>query len=527
MSCRSRFVSVVLLLFVLGFLDLSAAENSAKGPENSAGNQSDQKAAVAGSGPDENLSITNHTLNLAGGGLLNYTATAGCLRLKDESGKPRADIFFVAYIADGQKGVRPITFVFNGGPGASSVWLHMGVAGPVRVTMGGGSASFSPRFQPEQNSYSWLPWTDLVFIDPVGTGFSRAIPAENAKQFFNTQEDVHAIGDFIQLYTSRFGRWLSPKCLAGESYGGMRAAGLLEYLYESYGMEIDGLILISPALDLHTIQPGSANDLPYVLFLPSYTAAAWYHKKIAPEYQTSLPDALSEAERWGVEEYLPALARGGQLSARDKDLIASRLAGFTGLPESYILNRNLRISRPDFTSELLRSEGLALGFLDGRTVRSGRGGSFLNDPGMAATVGPYTETANEYLRDELKFRPGIPYRFFSEEANTGWNWGPAFSGYSDVVGSIRKTLNRGRRLKILVTAGYFDLDVPYFATSYVMSHLAADPELVGNIRVKFFPGGHMFYTSNDTLEEFAGETMRFFKGLTAEPAKSSAGEGQS
>jgi carboxypeptidase C (cathepsin A) len=515
-SGRKMLILVVLLLLGLGLFDLSSAEKGARSPENPAGGQVDQKAALSGAGPDENLSITNHTLKTVGGGALNYTATAGYLRLKDESGKPKADIFFVAYVAEGQKAGRPVTFAFNGGPGASSVWLHMGIAGPVRVSTGKGAAQASVAFRAEQNSYGWLPWTDIVFIDPVGTGFSRAIPAENAKQFFNTQEDIHSIGDFIQLYTSRFGRWLSPKCLAGESYGGMRAAGLLEYLYESYGMEINGLVLISPALDLHTILPGSANDLPYMLFLPSYAATAWYHKKIAPDHQVSLPNTLSEAERWGVEEYLPALARGDQVSPQDKERIAARLAGLTGLPESYIRNRNLRISRPDFTSELLKSEGLTLGFMDGRTARTGRGGGFLNDPGMAATVGPYTETANEYLRDELKFRPGVPYRFFSEEANTEWNWGPAFSGYIDAVGSIRKALNRNRRLKILVTAGYFDLDVPYFSTSYVMSHLAADPELMGNVRVKFFAGGHMFYTNSETLEEFAGETMRFFEKLSTE-----------
>lgn len=351
MSGRSRFVSVVIFLFVfvsgpldfvLGASNCLAADKSAKGPENSTAGQPDQKPAAAVPGPEENLSVTSHTLKLAGGESLRYTATAGCLRLKDESGKPTADIFFIAYSAEDQSKVRPVTFAFNGGPGASSVWLHMGVAGPVHVTRGKtGSAS-----QSGPNANSWLAWTDLVFIDPVGTGFSRAVPPENAKQFYNGKADIHSVGDFIQLYAGRFGRWLSPKCLAGESYGGMRAAGLLPYLYETYGMEIDGLILISPALDLHAIQPGPPNDLPYMLFLPSYAATAWYHKKIDPDRRSSLADVLSEAETWGMDQYLPMLARGDRISAQDKDRVASRLSGFTGLSEQHIRNRNLRISRP-------------------------------------------------------------------------------------------------------------------------------------------------------------------------------------
>jgi carboxypeptidase C (cathepsin A) len=507
---RAGFTLVVILLFALGFFDFSFAEDGAKGSGSPAGGQADQKSAPAGAGPDETLSITSHTLKLAGGESLNYTATAGCLRLKDGSAKPTADIFFVAYSAEGLKGTRPVTFLFNGGPGASSVWLHMGIAGPVRVA----TDKPAPAFRAEQNIHSWLAWTDLVFIDPVGTGFSRAIPPENAKQFFNAQEDVHSVGDFIQLYAGRFGRWLSPKCLAGESYGGMRAAGLLPYLYETYGMEIDGLILISPALDLHAIQPGSSNDLPYVLFLPSYTAVAWYHKKIDPDRKSSLDRELSEAETWAIDRYLPALARGDQISAQDKDGISTRMADLTGLPENHIRNRNLRISRPEFTGELLRQQGLELSFMDGTAVHSGSGGSFLNDPGMAATVGPYTEAANAYIRDELKFKPGIPYRFFSEGVNTEWNWGSVIHGV-DAVGEIRKALNRNKRLKILATGGWFDLDVPYFATSYLMNHVEPDPALTGNIRLRFFPGGHMFYTSSDVLGEFAGEVAQFFKGLTA------------
>ena len=253
----------------------------------------------------ERFEVTHHTLSLAGGGLLNYTATAGYLRLVDESGKPKAEMFFTAYTMEGQTEARPLTFAFNGGPGASSMWLHMGIAGPV-LAMTGQKAP-AGRFV-ASNPLSWLAYSDLVFIDPVGTGFSRAIPAENAKQYFNTQTDISSTGDFIQLFVDRFGRRRCRKYLAGESYGAMRAAGLLQYLYENAGIETDGLILISPALDLNMIHQDISNDLPFMLFVPSYAATAWYHKKTGHGSPSGFSEVLAEAERWAVEQYLPALA---------------------------------------------------------------------------------------------------------------------------------------------------------------------------------------------------------------------------
>jgi len=458
----------------------------------------------------EKFEVTRHTLELAGGGLLNYTATAGYLRLVDESGKPQADIFFTAYTAEGQTEARPLTFAFNGGPGASSMWLHMGMAGPVlamteqKAPAGRSVAS---------NPFSWLAYTDLVFIDPIGTGFSRAIPAENAKQYFNTKSDISSTGDFIQHYVGRFGRWNCPKCLAGESYGAMRAAGLLRYLYENAGMEIDGLILISPALDLNMIHQDISNDLPFMLFVPSYAATAWYHKKTGPELQSGLSEVLAEAEKWAVEQYLPALAMGQRLSSPDTDRIAARLSSLTGISEQLIRNRNLRITRREFVNELLRLQGLSLGFMDGRTTQRTTGGGFLDDPLMVMTIESYTGALNEYMRDVLHFSPGMPYIFFSQEANSGWNWGTVFSG-DDAVESIRRAFNRNGRLKVLAAAGYFDLDVPYFASTYAMSHLGIDPKQAANIKIRFFPGGHMFYTTSETLEEFNREVATFFTDIT-------------
>ncbi|MEN6437168.1 MAG: peptidase S10 [Syntrophobacter sp.] len=510
MSVRSCFPVLALLLVLISCIPAAAAEGSdpAKDQTVKEPDQSAQSVDPAGK-----LSVTNHTFSHAGQSF-EYTATAGYLKLRDESGKPKADIFFTAYTMNGSDAAaRPVTFLFNGGPGASSAWLHLGIAGPVRVITGEKSPPTPPPYAATPNGSSWLPWSDLVFIDPVGTGFSRAIPPGEAKPFYNTRDDIRWAGDFIRLYTTRFGRWASPKCLAGESYGAMRAAGLLRQLYEDYGMEIDGLVMISPALDLDTIQFDAANDLPYVLFLPSYTAAAWHHGKIAPELKGNLGRALAESEKWAFDNYLPALAKGDLLPEAEKNRLAAQYSKFTGLPEQLVRNRGLRLTRPDFTAELLRPEGLLVGIMDARTVKYGKGGGFLSDPGMAATIGPYTGAINRYLNETLKFAPGIPYITFSEEVNSQWNWGPMMGSYVDAVDSIRVAVNRNKRLKILAAAGYFDLDVPYFATTYIMSHIGVEPGLRDNVRVRFFPGGHMFYISDDALEAFAREAAGFFAQL--------------
>jgi len=515
---REKLSPLAMLLVTLLYVGLVPAWGLDPAPEIP---KADSKPASLDTGPDsqaaQKLSVTHHTLRPTGGGLLSYSATAGYLRLVNESGKPQADIFFTAYTVEGQTGARPVTFAFNGGPGASSVWLHMGLAGPVRVITGEKVPS-GPPCAPAPNPYCWLPWTDLVFIDPVGTGFSRSIPAENAKQFFSTPDDVRSVGNFIQLYIDRFNRWGSLKCLAGESYGAMRAAGLLPYLYGNFGIEIDGLILISPALDLSIVHQDPLNDLPYMLFAPSYAATAWYHKKTGPEFRAGLTKVLAEAERWTIEEYLPALAKGRNLSSPDTGRIAARLANLAGLPEPLIRNRDIRISRSEFMAELLRLEGLSLGSMDGRTTQPAGGGDFLTDPAIAMTAGPYTAALNGYMHDVLQFSAGIPYVFFSQAANSEWNWGTAFSE-GDAAQPIRQAINRNGRLKILAAAGYFDLVIPYFATTYVMSHLGISSERSANIKVRFFQGGHMFYTSSEALEEFTSEIGRFFAEITgARPA---------
>jgi carboxypeptidase C (cathepsin A) len=460
----------------------------------------------------EKLAVTHHALQ-RGGQVLTYTATAGCLPLKDESGKPKADMFFVAYVRDQQQNApqRPITFLFNGGPGASSVWLHLGAVGPKRVPIDDSEKPQPPPYRAIDNDFTWLWNTDLVFIDPVGTGFSRPAPGESPKQFYGIKEDIQSVGEFIRLYTTQYGRWTSPKFLAGESYGTLRAVGLADHLYETYGMSINGLILISLAIDFQTFTFESGNDLPYVLFLPSYAATAWYHKKLAPELRENLQKTLEGAEKWAREDFTVALAKGDRLSGAEREKVAEILATYTGLSTSFLENNNLRITRSAFMNELLRAQNLSVGLVDSRTTGHERAGDFLSDPGVVMTAAPYAAVLNDYVRDELKFESDLPYVVLSQEASGQWNWGSALHGYVSVLDTLRQVINRTPYLKVFAACGTFDLDTPYFAAKYSLEHLGLDAKLQDNIRLQCYDGGHMLYTDRSSLQKLTEDVKAFLK----------------
>ena len=500
-------LTLVLTVFVSGVC--AAAEP--KGAQVSAqpGAQSGAQSAptdVKKEPEPEKISSTRHSMKVAGT-VLNYTATAGRLTLRDGSGKGKADIFFTAYVLDqgGEKSKRPITFAFNGGPGASSVWLHLGAVGPKRVAVEDLEGSSSPPYPVRENEYSWLPFTDLVFIDPVGTGYSRPSQAENGKQFYGIKEDLDSVGEFIRLYTTRYERWLSPKFLAGESYGTFRAIGLADTLYENFGMEVNGLILISLAIDFQGFSFSLGNDLPCVLFLPSYACTAWYHKKLDSDLQEEFDKARSEAEEWTLHAYASALMEGDAISDEPKAKAMEGLRRFTGLTKNFLQNSNLRVNRSVFMNELLRNEDLSVGLLDGRKVRRGRSAGFLNDPGMVETLAPYVAVMNDYFRNELKYETDLPYVFLSDEVNGQWDWGSGLHGYPSVLERLQRVMRRNTHLKILAAGGYFDLDTPYFGVKYAMNHLGLDAPLRSNIRMGFYEGGHMLYTQVRSLEKLTGD----------------------
>lgn len=509
-----RILLIIAILLSSSNCGQAAEEKTAKPPPSASSAPSAGMAEKPSAA--ESLSVTRHVLK-RGVQVLNYTATAGCLQLKDEAGKPKADMCFVAYAKEPQSdvGKRPITFLFNGGPGASSVWLHLGAVGPKRVPVDDAGKPQPPPYQAIDNEFTWLWETDLVFIDPVGSGFSRPAAGENAKQFYGITEDIHSVGQFIRLFTTRYDRWRSPKFLAGESYGTLRAVGLADYLYESYGMSLNGLILISLAIDFKTFLFEPGNDLPYALFLPAYAASAWYHRKLTPERLQDLEKTLDDAEEYALQEYTVALAKGDKLAGVEREKIADALAGFTGLSKSFVEQHRLRIPRSAFMKELLRAENLGVGLVDSRATSYGRTGDFLSDPGVVMTVAPYTAVLNDYLRNELKFESSLPYVFLSEEANGQWNWGSARHGYVNILETFHQVLTRNPYLKVFAACGYYDLDTPCLTAKYSLDHLGLEPKLQENIKLHCYIGGHMLYTHRPSLEKLTTDVESFLKSASA------------
>jgi carboxypeptidase C (cathepsin A) len=435
------------------------------------------------------------------GAKLEYTATAGTLVLKEEDGKPTAGVFFVAYTKEAaDRSRRPITFTFNGGPGSSSVWLHLGAFGPKRVLMKPDGEPLPPPYRLVDNDLTLLDLTDLVFIDPVSTGYSRPAPGVSGKQFHGVQEDIQSVGEFIRLYTTRFNRWESPKFLAGESYGTTRAAALVGYLQDRLGMNFNGVLLVSSILDFQTARFDEGNDLPFVLFLPTYTATAWYHKKLSPDLQSDLRKTLDEAEQFALGEYASALLQGSRLPAEARDRIARKVALYTGLTEDYVRRANLRIEIQRFCRELLRKEGRTVGRFDSRLM-----GRDLNDvgerpeydPSYAAIQGTYTATLNDYVRRELGFKSDLPYEILTSRVQP-WDFGTAKNRYLNVAPSLRQAMTKNPALRVFVANGYYDLATPYFATEHTFHHLGLAPELAKHVTMGYYEAGHMMYIHRES-----------------------------
>ena len=469
--------------------------------------------------PEDNVVQTQHTLTI-GGKSLNYTATTGTIVLKEESEKDdksegekaKASIFFIAYTKDDvvDTGRRPITFAFNGGPGSSSVWLHLGLLGPKRVHMDDTNI-LPPPYKLVENEYSLLDVTDLVFIDPVSTGFSRAVPGEKPKEFHGFTKDIESVGDFIRLYTTRYQRWHSPKFLAGESYGTTRSAGLSGYLQTRHGMYLNGIMLISSILNFQTADFSNGNDLPYILFLPTYTATAWYHKQLDADLQADLQATLAEVEAFALGEYATSLMQGSALSAEERQTIAAKLARYTGLSAAYIERTDLRIKIMRFTKELLREQGLTVGRLDTRFTgidRDTAGEVFEFDPSYAAIQGPYTAVLNDYMRRDLAFENDIPYEIL-KGLYENWTYSTFENKFVDVSETLRQAMSINPHLKVFVANGYFDLATPYLATRYTFNHLGLDASLQQNYEMTYYEAGHMMYVHLPSMAQLKEDLARF------------------
>lgn len=467
---------------------------------------------------------TQHTINI-GGNSIRYSATVGELLVNKPDEQPGAYMFFVAYTRNDipESSRRPLTFCFNGGPGSSSVWLHLGGIGPRRVRMTDEGKSVEPPFGLTDNEYSLLDITDLVFIDPVSTGFSRPLPGEDRRQFHGVQEDIASVGEFIRLYVTQNDRWDSPKFILGESYGTTRAAGLSGFLQgRTHGMYLNGIILVSSVLDFQTIvfQPGSL--LPYVLFLPHYTATAWYHKRLPSELQSRpLADALREAEEFALNEYSVALIKGNSLSESDYAGVVSRLAGYTGLSEDYVRQSNLRVAHNRFVKELLRDDLRTVGRLDSRFLgrdSDAAGESYDFDPSSAAIQGAFSTMLNHYLRTELEYDTDMSYHIYGNVYP--WNFTALPSGPGqmrrgmttglNVAETLRQAMAENDSLRVFCCNGYYDGATPYFGTVYQFTQVGLNGEYTDRVTMGYYEAGHMMYIHKPSLVKFKEDLTRFY-----------------
>jgi carboxypeptidase C (cathepsin A) len=463
-------------------------------------------------------SVTQHSIKI-GDRTIEYTATAGTVLLAEENGKERAHVFYIAYTLDGvsDTSTRPITFCFNGGPGSSSVWLHLGAFGPRRVEMGDAGSLLPPPWKLVDNEQTLLDITDLVFIDPVTTGYSRAVPPENDDQFHGVQEDIESVGDFIRIYTTRAMRWNSPKFIAGESYGTARAAGLSGHLLSRHGMYLNGVILVSAILNFQTTDFGRGNDLPFALYLPSYTATAWYHKQLEPALQADLERTLDEVEAFASTEYLLALQKGDAISADERAAIVQRLSRYTGLPAQFIDEANLRISLGRFNKELLRDQRRTVGRLDSRFLGidyDAAGDSTEFDPSYAAIQGPYTAAFYDYVRRDLNWPSDLTYEILTGRVRP-WSFREqATNRYLNVAETLRSAMSQNQAMRVFLASGYYDFATPYFAAEYTMDHLMLDPSLRDHIMRKHYQAGHMMYVHPPSLEQLRKDLGEFYDAAT-------------
>ena len=456
--------------------------------------------------------VLQHSVKI-GGKSFAYTTTAGQLPIKNDKGDTEANLYFTAYTLDNPKDGerRPLTFTFNGGPGSASVWLHMGGLAPKRVEMLDDGAMPRPPYRIIDNDFSWIESTDLVFIDPVDTGYSRGTSEETAKKAKGVDGDLQSVGEFIRLYLSRYRRWTSPLFLAGESYGTYRSAGLAGYLADK-GIIFNGIILISSILNMQTARFQTGNDLPYQLFLPTYAATAWYHDKVAPAHKKMGVRAfLDEVEAWVESDYVQALSLGDRLHNSRRAEVLDRLAAYSGLTRDYVDLANLRVNIHAFCKELLKTERLTVGRIDGRFTgkdRSGVSEAPDYDPSLNVIWPPFTTALNQYFRTELGYENDTEYHILR---SLDWTWGDAKDGYSDTSGHLREAMAKNPWMRVYVASGYYDLATPYYATLYTLNHMGLDPDAHARFTLEEFPVGHMVYVEKGALKKLQEDVASFIK----------------
>jgi len=460
---------------------------------------------------DETPVVTHHEIYI-GGDTLKYRATAAQMPIMNASGETEAHIFYIAYTLDepSNSPARPLTFAFNGGPGSASIWVHMGAMGPKRAKLLDNGDMPPPPYSLVENENTWLDQTDLVFIDPVGTGYSRAKTPELARKFNGVQGDLQSVGEFIRMYLNRNSRWMSPLFIAGESYGTFRAAGLAGYLIDQ-GIAFNGIALISTVLNFEALRPSLNNGLAYALHLPTYTADAWYHKRLPTDLQKDLKTTLKEVEHWAMTGYVEALGKGDELPASERKAVIEKLARYTGLEPRYVDNSDLRFGVAQFTRELLRDQRLTIGRLDGRLtgpspLNAGETSEF--DPSGTLIRPPFQAGFLHYLRSDLNYKSDMMY--YVSGGITPWDWGTQ-NGYADTSTQLRTAFAKNPHLKVLVCAGYFDLATPYLAARYTLNHMGIHPEMHRNITWQYYEAGHMMYIERGSHAKLKRDIAEFIR----------------
>src|ERR1035438_10108448 len=436
--------------------------------------------------------ITHHQTTV-NGKALGYTATTGRLPIKRGDGKIEAEMFFVAYTLDGQDGAkRPLTFSFNGGPGSASVWLHMGALGPKRVVLQPNGFMPAAPYRLEDNPDTLLDRSDIVMVDAMATGYSRAANTELTKKFLGVKGDIQGFGEFIRLYLSRYERWSSPLFRLAESYGATRAAGVAGYL-DDHGIAFNGVTLLSMAVDFQTLEWNKSNDLPYSLLVPTFNMIAGYHHKLAADLTQDMAKTRDEVVHWSNTDYALALGKGDALSPEEHRKIVEQLSRYIGLRPEVIEAHDLRIDVPTFTKELLLDQKLISGRLDGRFTSPNPGDERFYDPTNAAILPPYTSAFNNYLSTELNYKSDMPYRVFAydQPGFQSWEWGNAVEGFPSTAGGLRSAMIKNPYMKILVMEGYYDLATPFAAANWTMDHLDLDAKYRQNISYGTYNSGHM------------------------------------
>jgi len=501
---KKLLVGLVLMgLFHVGVSSNSYAQSSSDTAKTSA--------------PEAKKSVTHHTVTVDGEEI-DYTATAGTMILKNNKGEPVATFGYTAYSKDGveDKSNRPLTFSYNGGPGSSSIWLHMGVMGPRRVVVKDPESTPPAPYELTDNQYSMLDATDIVMVDPVGTGLSRPVGKAEGKDFWGVDQDIRSVSNFIKSYISENNRWNSPKYLLGESYGTTRSAGVVNYL-QGEGIAMNGVVLVSTVLDLRTIAFGDSDNLPYVVYLPTYAAVAWYHDKLDNKPK-NLEAFVQRVRQFASNEYASALMKGDELSESRRTQIINKLSEFTGLSTDYLDKANMRVTQSEFTKELLREEGKTVGRLDSRYKgysMDNLSQSAFYDP-QSSAIGPaYTSMFLNYLHSELEFGQDKQYNISAGSMEGfDWDWehgGGWFPTSPTTAPDLSEAMIKNPNLEVLVLNGYYDLATPFMGAEYTMDHLNIPSDLEKNISMKYYEAGHMMYIHKPSLEKFHEDVESFIE----------------